>query len=199
MTNYAQYTHGRKGIFDVALADMFPAESVELQCLSFVDAMLTAQFQDFSERIVLACNVDNLPEEILDILAVQYRIPYYDSDLTMQQKRDLVREGYRWVMTAGTTGCINRLVRAIFGNGNTVEWYEDKYGNISEGYFDIQIDGEYIPKDKVATFERILRKAKNVHSKLRYVISKQEIYPSVNIVGMTMVTDKIIIGAKGQE
>lgn len=199
MTNYAQYTHGRRGIFDVRLEDMFPAETVELQCLSFVDTMLTKQFQEFSERIVLACNVDNLPEEIVDILAAQYRIPYYDSDLTIKQKRDLVREGYRWVMTAGTTGCINRLVRAIFGNGNTVEWYENAYGNVPEGYFDIQIDDKNIPVDKVATFERILRKAKNVHSKLRYVISKQEIYQSVNITGMTLVTDKIVIDVPGQE
>lgn len=191
MTNYEQFTHGHKGIFDVTLSDMFPIDSVELQCLSYVDTMLTEEFRNFTETVVLASNVDNLSEDILDLLAAQYRIPYYDSSFDIELKKNLVKEGYQWVMTAGTTGCVNRLIQAIFGSGNVVEWYEDR--NIPEGYFDIKINDKNIPEDKALVFERILRNAKNVHSKLRDVVANHDMSHEVNIVSLITITDKIVI------
>ena len=138
MTNYDNFEHGYKGIMDVRLTDLYPIDSTEIRCLSYVDEVLTAEFQKYTERIVLASNVENLPEPILDYLAIQYRIPYYDSAFDIDKKRALVKEGYQWSMTAGTTDCIRRLTNAIFGNGKVIEWYED--GTMQEGEFDIEIN-----------------------------------------------------------
>ena len=41
MTNYDNFEHGYKGIMDVRLTDLYPIDSIEIQCLSYVDEMLT--------------------------------------------------------------------------------------------------------------------------------------------------------------
>lgn len=192
MTNYDQFEHGHKGIMEIRLTDLFPADSVEIQCLSYVDAMLTKEFQKYTERIVLSSNVDNLPEDILDILALQYRIPYYDSDFKIGIKRNLVKEGYQWVMTSGTTGCVNRLIEAIFGNGNVIEWYESDSG-IKEGEFDVEINEKDITEDIVKDFARILKDAKNSHNKLRQVVNNHNMEHDVYVLNQMFLLDHLII------
>ena len=54
MINYDNFEHGYKGIMDVRLTDLYPIDSTEIRCLSYVDEMLTAEFQKYTERIVLA-------------------------------------------------------------------------------------------------------------------------------------------------
>ncbi len=192
MTNYDQFEHGYKGVLDVKLTDLFPADSVEIQCLSYVDAMLTQEFGKFTERVVLASNVDNLPENILDLLALQYRIPYYDSTFSVEIKRKLVKEGYQWVMTAGTTGCVERLIQAIFGNGKVVEWYESD-SSMNEGEFDIEINEKDITEDIVKDFARILRKAKNSHSKLRQVVNNHNMEHDVYVLNQIVLLDHFVL------
>ena len=93
MINYDNFEHGYKGIMDVQLTDLYPIDSIEVQCLSYVDKMLTAEYRKFTERIVIASNVDNLPESILDYLAIQYRIPYYDSTFDIEKSEHLLLRG----------------------------------------------------------------------------------------------------------
>lgn len=191
MINYDNFEHGYKGIMDVQLTDLYPIDSIEVQCLSYVDKMLTAEYRKFTERIVIASNVDNLPESILDYLAIQYRIPYYDSTFDIEKKRALVTEGYQWSMTAGTTDCIQHLINAIFGNGKVIEWYED--GTMQEGEFDIEINEKDITEDIVKDFARILKKAKNAHSKLRNVVNSHNMEHIVYVLNQLFVHDDIIL------
>ena len=153
--------------------------------------MLTAEFQKYTERIVLASNVDNLPDPILDYLAIQYRIPYYDSAFDIDKKRALVKEGYQWSMTAGTTECIRRLTNAIFGNGKVIEWYEDD--TMQEGEFDIEINEKDMTEDIVKDFARILKKAKNSHSKLRNVVNSHNMEHAVYVLNKLFIHDDIIL------
>lgn len=193
MTNYDQFEHGYKGILDVTLLDLFPSKTSEIQCLSYVDSMLNKEFAAFTERAVLASNVDNLPEEILDLLALQYRIPYYDSDFAIDLKRSLVKEGYQWMMTAGTTGCVNRLIQAIFGGGNVVEWYQYADPSMKEGEFDVEINEKDITEDIVRDFARILKRAKTSHSKLRQVVNNHNMEHDIYVIHRMFETDHMVI------
>lgn len=193
MTNYDQFEHGYKGILDVTLLDLFPSDSVEIQCLSYVDSMLNKEFAAFTERIVLASNVDNLPEDILDLLALQYRIPYYDSDFRTELKRSLVKEGYQWMMTAGTTGCVNRLIQLIFGNGKVVEWYQSEDSTMKEGEFDVEINEKDITEDIVKDFSRILKQAKTSHSKLRQVVNNHNMEHDIYVIHQISGVDHVVI------
>lgn len=193
MTNYDQFAHGYKGILDVTLMDLFPAESIEIQCLSYVDSMLNIEFAAFTERVVLSSNVENLPEEILDLLALQYRIPYYDSDFSIDLKRSLVKEGYQWMMTAGTTGCVNRLIQSIFGDGKVVEWYESTDPTMKEGEFDVEINEKDITEDIVKDFARILKRAKTSHSKLRQVVNNHNMEHDIYVIHQMFGVDHVVI------
>ena len=193
MTNYEQFEHGYKGIFEVSLLDLYPSKEFEIQCLSYVDSKLNEEFAKYTERAVLASNVDNLPEEILDLLALQYRIPYYDSDFDIELKRDLVKEGYQWAMTAGTTGCVNRLIQSIFGSGNVIEWYQSQDPDMQEGEFDVEINEKDITEDIVHVFARILKRAKTSHSKLRQVVNNHNMEHDLFAVSRMFVADHLII------
>lgn len=192
MTNYDQFEHGHKGILEVTLLDLFPSKSIEIQCLSYVDSMLNREFAAFTERSVLS-NVDNLPEPILDLLALQYRIPYYDSDFSIKLKRSLVKEGYQWMMTAGTVGCVNRLIQAIFGEGNVVEWFQSPDHSMKEGEFDVEIDEKDITENIVKDFARILKRAKTSHCKLRQVVNNHNMEHDVYVISQMFLSDNIVL------
>lgn len=197
MTNYEQFEKGLKGLFETELTDLFPLSSTEIQCLSYAVHRSMLEIQKYSERIFLN-NIETLPEEVLDYLAKEKNLPYYDSEFPLDVKRKLIQEGDTWYFRAGTVDGIQSLIQAIFGNGNVVEWFnfDEEEREIYKGYFDVQINGSLIGEESVEEFTRILKKAKNVSRWLRKVVancdSKQQLY----VVNRMSFGDSILIEAR---
>ena len=60
---------------------------------------------------------DDLPESILDTLAVELRTPAYDETFPIETKRKLIKGTLAFYARLGTPWAVNWVIRTIFGNG----------------------------------------------------------------------------------
>ena len=75
------------------------------------DALVEAK--DLILLLRLYTNLDELPERILDILAVELRTQYYDTALPIETKRTLIRNTLLWYKKAGTLSALRECVRRM--------------------------------------------------------------------------------------
>ncbi|MDF9845571.1 MULTISPECIES: phage tail protein I [unclassified Paenibacillus] len=59
-----------------------------------------------------------------DELAWQYKPPYYDPDLPLEQKRLLVQNAIPFHRHKGTPGAVEDLIAILFGEGAVEEWWQ---------------------------------------------------------------------------
>lgn len=120
----------------------------------------------YCERIKLLSNVDALPEELVDLLALELNSHYYDQDLSLEQKRNIVKATLGWYMQAGTVAAVEEMMDIIFGNGGTVEWYNYAEGPGKPGTFDIFTDTILSP-ELMEQLITVLRRVKKASAHLR--------------------------------
>lgn len=164
--NYKDQDRGYKGIFDVTLDDLMgEPQTVDDECLRYVTEQFMKLLQKYTENIFIHRHFENLPDHILDYLAIEWDLPYYEDSLDKATKVRLVAEGYKWRRTAGTIAGVETLVQKMFGEGKVTEWYE--YGG-EPGKFKITTNAPLVP-DMEEFFRVLLRKEKNARSWLEYI------------------------------
>ena len=159
-------------LFDGQLTDLVQNNSrynIEIQAVSYALRMEKQRIMELAQRTRTMGFVDDLPEIILDVLAVELRTPYYTSDMTLGQKREIVKNTMQWFCKAGTTAAVEELVAAAFGQGEVVEWFNFTEGEIEPGTFDIITDTR-MTEDIVNRFSQIIRYVKNIRSHIRRVL-----------------------------
>lgn len=116
--------------------------------------------------------IDELDDNILDVLAVELRSPYYTNDMPTEQKRAIIKGTLAWFYHAGTPVAVSEMAAAIFGSGQVVEWFnfDPNDGEIVPGEFDVET-GSAIqdPEEYMGQISRIINRVKNTRSHLRMV------------------------------
>ncbi len=68
--------------------------------------------------------IDELPESLLDLLANDYKIDWYDFDFPIEAKRNLIKTNYYVHRHLGTYGAVLTAVRAIYPDSAVEEWFD---------------------------------------------------------------------------
>ena len=76
------------------------------------------------ECLALYVNIDTLPEDLLDILAYDFKVDWWDPDYTIEEKRQVLRESWIVHRTFGTKGSIERAITAIYPGSVVREWFQ---------------------------------------------------------------------------
>jgi phage tail P2-like protein len=113
--------------------------------------------------------IDDLPESILDVLAVELRTPYYVDSLSVDAKREIIKKSFLWAARAGTVSAVEELIQAVFGEGEVVEWPDFTDEPRTPGTFDIVTSGQLTP-DAATFFTRVVKRVKNVRSHIRRIL-----------------------------
>ena len=113
--------------------------------------------------------IDDLPESILDVLAVELRTPYYVDSLSVDAKREIIKKSFLWAARAGTVSAVEELIQAVFGEGDVVEWPDFTEEPREPGTFDIVTSGQLTP-DAATFFTRVVKRVKNVRSHIRRIL-----------------------------
>lgn len=113
--------------------------------------------------------IDDLPESILDVLAVELRTPYYVDSLSVDAKREIIKKSFLWAARAGTVSAVEELIQAVFGEGDVVEWPDFTEEPREPGTFDIVTSGQLTP-DATTFFTRVVKRVKNVRSHIRRIL-----------------------------
>ena len=151
-------------LYDALISDSWNRASPKIQAYAYAIKQAIQLVMDMAKQTLCLADVDALPEEVLDQLAIDNRVMYYSNDFDIEKKRTLIKKSLIWYGQAGTVGATKELLDVIF-DGNA-ELIENPGG---EAYiFDIETDG-LLNEDILANLEKMLGDAKNVRSHLRQI------------------------------
>ena len=114
-------------------------------------------------RILVYPEIEGLPGDIVDFLAVQLHVDFFDYALPLAKRRTLVKNSIRWHMKKGTKAVVEEVIRAIFNSGIVEEWFE--YGG-RPYYFRCNLLNPDTPltEDQIQQCLRAIDTVKNVRS-----------------------------------
>ncbi|WKT76942.1 phage tail protein I [Lysinibacillus fusiformis] len=138
------------------------AEAVEIQ--------LKQAYQE-AEDIYNLVDSDKVPESLLDLLAYEKHVDFYEVGLPVTQKRALVKASVKWHRKKGTRGAIEDVVSIIYKNAQVFEWFE--YGG-EEYRFKIEVEEPFIANEDMKRLKKMIEATKNKRSWLEYVAVKMQ-------------------------
>lgn len=136
---------------------MAMAEAIEIQ--------LVGAYSD-AESLYTLSIIDNLPEPLLDILAYEKHIDFYESTLPIDIKRELIKNNIRFHRKKGTPYAVEELISTVFGDGYVEEWFEyngDPY------FFKVITNNTSVTNEQALDFIKALNSIKNIRSWLEKV------------------------------
>lgn len=109
---------------------------------------------------IIYARIDELPENILDLLAYDMHIDWYDYDYPVTAKQELIKTGIKVHRKLGTKYAVETAIRAIYPESRVIEWFE--YGGepfyfkvvLNAGNNNIKIDMDDMVK-KINIYKRL--------------------------------------------
>lgn len=176
---------------DYKIRDNLPS-SIDRQNIRDLAEVLDVKLQEInamSELILLYPRIDELPENLIDALAEQFHVDFYDAEMSLQQKRTVVKNSIAWHRRKGTPSVVEEMVQTVFESAHVEEWFE--YGG--EPYH-FRVTLITAPLTDKAVLERLvdaINKTKNVRSWLEYVQFLRPMEQTMYIGGTTGVYKKL--------
>lgn len=143
---------------DPVLVAMFEALVIQLK-----------EAYDEADLLYDLVNIDKLPEPLLDVIAYEKHVDFYDNQLTIDQKRELIKSSISWHRKKGTRWAVERVVSIVYPNANVYEWFEydgHKYR------FKIEVDEPFIASKDMKRLRELVEATKNKRSWLEYIAIK---------------------------
>ena len=108
--------------------------------------------------------LDNIVNEILiDLLAWQFHVDFYNPNLPIETKRELVLKSLDWHYRKGTPSVIEEIVSTVFSRAEIQEWFD--YGGLPYR-FRIGTNEEMPDAETRASLIRAINSVKNTRSYL---------------------------------
>lgn len=147
------------------LIKLFPHS---LQQDEFVAALIEAfeiQVKELYEEFS-TYTTNDLPDVLIDYLAFEKHVDFYDSTLSIETKKALVKESTHMHRIKGTKAAIELLVSTVFGDGKVEEWFD--YDG-SPYTFRVSSSNPSATTEKAVEFIKIVNSVKNRRSHLKSV------------------------------
>lgn len=163
------------------LTDVWPdKESPQIQALSYAMQQAMIRVKSYADQAMCYSMVDDLPEDILDYFAVEMRAMYYEQNLSIEQKREIVKNTLKWYTYAGTPATVADMIMVVFGKGEIQEWFDYTDPPFTPGTFDIITSARLTP-DIIDQLASMIKKAKNVRSHIRGVVIVRDIHSDAHV------------------
>ena len=180
---------------DFKIKDILPSSISEDQNVQDIGATADRVLHKIFEKtkcILLLPNLDTLPEEVVDSLAWQFHVDFYEPDMSLTKKRSMVREAVYWHMIKGTPAAVEKVVAAVFQSAEVQENWE--YGG--DPYY-FRVAGVLEPLTDTDTITRLvnaINSVKNTRSWLEGIEFKRDISLSVYFAGPMNQHKEVVIG-----
>ena len=167
-----------KDIYSISLRDIIPPSIInDPQVQAIIDALdpeLQSVSQDTREALIIS-RIDELSEEILDLLAWQWHVDFYEpTTLTLASKRRIVKSAIKLHRLKGTRQAIEEGLRTIGVESKVIPWFEMEpkgkpYTFALDGWLmeDFRTDGSgFLDKDTMSLIRRMIDETKSVRDGL---------------------------------
>lgn len=162
------------------LIDIWPEKDPEIQALSYALQQQFKKLKAYADKTQCYSDVDDLDEEILDYFAVEMRSMYYEQNLEIERKREIVKNTLKWYTYAGVPATAAEMVGVVFGSGKIVEWFNYDEPPFTPGTFDIITSARLTP-DIIEQLNAMIQKAKNVRSHIRKVTIVRDVHSAMHL------------------
>ena len=118
-----------KIIHDLSLADIAPPsiknDETVRNIISAVDPELLSVSDAISEAFIIS-RIRELPEPVLDLLAWQWHVDFYELAHNIDAKRDMVLGSIQWHRKKGTRAAIISALEMVGVEAKFTAWYEEE-------------------------------------------------------------------------
>lgn len=155
---------------DAKITDALPqiiAKEPWAQAMAYAINRQMLQLLTYADGVLVSASIDNMPDRILDILAVELRLPHYDQSYPTRTKRELVKTGLTYWAHAGTVASLADILVNIFGDAEIEEWFDY---NSEPGYFRILTGNPKVTGDTLEQFKRTAQNVKRLSAWLEEVL-----------------------------
>lgn len=114
-------------------------------------------------RLLIYPAIDTLDEPLLDILAYDFKVDWWDPEYSLEEKRRTLKSSWRVHKLMGTKAAVETAISAIYPNTSVQEWFE--YGG-EPYHFKLRIDASdsVVDLDKQRRVLKRLEYYKNLRS-----------------------------------
>ena len=148
---------------------------------------ITPEGLQISERIIqtiIYSRIDELPEDVINLLAHQFHVDFYDLAATLDMKRKAVKDSLVWHMHKGTEWAILKALGMIGIEGEFLHW-KDTGDEPYSFRIKAKITGDYYRtqgKDKIiASIRRAVMESKAARSYFKGLDTSIEFKDEMNI------------------
>ena len=116
-----------RDIYSVNFADYLPETLKRDPKMKALAAAVTEQMLGVSgeiENVLIYSRIDELPEELIDILAYDMHVDWYDYSFPLKVKRDILKGSVKIHKKMGTKYAVEKALRDIYKNARVEEWFE---------------------------------------------------------------------------
>jgi len=113
------------------------------------------------QQTILIPRINELPEDILDQLAWQFHVDFYEPGLAIEKKRVLVLKSIDWHRRKGTPSAVQEVVSAALDPSEVLEWFD--YGG-QPYHFKIRTKGVMADQNAYAQLRKAINTVKNTRS-----------------------------------
>lgn len=114
---------------DISMLDILPPNLLTDKKIRVITEALDAELHEITKcikRCQLYSRIDELPEDVIDLLAWQFHVDFYEPiGMNIKTKRKLVKESIAWHRIKGTPAAVEMMLSSTFGRlAKVSEWYE---------------------------------------------------------------------------
>lgn len=136
--------------------------------------------------------IDDQPEEVLDILAWQFKVDWYNASSDLLTKRKAIKDVLILSRTKGTPAAVQKAIEIYFGDGYVQEWFE--YGGTGVPHtFRVITSNESVTSERSAQFIRTLNKVKRLVAKLDSIHITEQTEHNIFFAGIIHDTEFMVI------
>ena len=116
-----------KDLQSVSLLDILPPNLLADKKINAAARALDDELQKITtatRNALLLPRLDELSEDVIDLLAWQWHVDFYEPSMSIETKRQLVRESIAWHRIKGTKAAVEKMAQTVFKGGVVTEWFE---------------------------------------------------------------------------
>ncbi len=153
-------------ITNVKTSDLLPSALAEDPSIQAILTAIDEQWKEIAQAIpclgVLA-SIDLQPDDVLNKLAWQFHVDYWDDTWSLAKKRRVVKNSIYLHRIAGTRGAVEDVIDTIWGEEAVLsEWWE--HGG-EPGTFQVALESG-ITEENISRFISMIRKVKRATDRL---------------------------------
>ena len=148
----------------------FPFELSKTTRMAMIASIVAEELQSLSDDhdlLAIFARIDELDDAMLNILAKDFKIDWWDADADLEKKREMFKSTFTVHRTLGTIGSVKRALTDMYSSATIKEWPE--YEGVPYHYkLEIDLGAEFGTHEIV---QRILYRAR-FYTNVRSVLEK---------------------------